>query len=680
MSDYPARKRRVRRGVGGLLAAAALIAALGACAAQDSDSGGGNIRVPSAPAAPEPQQAAPEPKGARDESEQAANRSDPLSGAEPAADAPAEPTEEEPAPEPREEESAPADPKPPDPPAADVVGGTEAATAPRAYSLPAPAEISTGAALAWTEVFIDFGTGPEDSLELLSLGDGRVVARGRVEGSYVLAITGDGTTWSDVELPDGAFPYGFSVAGDRWVVAIDDWDRLGEPPTHNTSRVLVSDDGGETWDDLSLEAAPQQALPQGCVERSAVQDVLASGESVVVVVSLHRFLDIEAILTESGVIEAGTIAQEWRRSEDTLTVRIEDPAAWNLEDPAEWDPEGQFLDVELGELGLTPEQLDDCDRYAEGRVVVLAGDRSAASRVAEFEGWATSAVATEEGFALVVANDREVRRLTSPDGQGWVRVPTDESGYGAVAIGHDGYVWLGEGRNGFSISRGTVGAAPRIVAAFDTLDPLGVLSAGPAGVAAAAWALPAELRDVIGTSFTKDGYELRMDADGATLWDLDADVAVYEFTIEQLESDEAPEGARELEGGPDGYGGVAFDDPTTGEELVRFEAEDLIPDTSQIEAARRDLFGSTGIPPIWIGWSADGERWGWQDAAEAFGLTPDEGLTVVSVAVGADFVLARFHSFDVEEVTAMAESPETADSQRGPPSSWRARWFIASVP
>ncbi|MDE0196410.1 MAG: hypothetical protein OXP08_12765, partial [bacterium] len=587
-------------------------------------------------------------------------------GAEPAAASSAEPAGDD---------SSQADRRTVDPPAAaQSPPGPQPESAVRAPASPTPEDVSTGPALVWTEVPIDLGAGSNDSLELLSLGDGRILALARGESGKRLALTADGTAWSSVELPGGAFPHRIAVSGDRWVIASDHWDPGTEPPTADATRVHVSDDGGETWNELGLDAEREQGLPRHCVEQSAVQDVLASGEHVVVLMSLRRLLDIEAILAERGLIAAGTPATEWRRIGDTLTVRLGDPAEWDLGD------EDQVLDVELGELGLTSEQLHDCDGYASGRVVVLAGGGSAVSRVAEYEGWVSSAVATEDGFALVVVADGEVRRLTSTDGLGWVRVATGESGYGTVARGRDGSIWLGENRDGFEISRGTVDSAPRLVAAFDTLEPLGVLSAGPAGVAASAWRLPEEFRDrITATTFTKDGYELRLSADGVSLWDVAGGVAVHEFSAEQMESDEPPEGVRE-ERGDDGSVSVAFDDPATGEELVRFTEQDLMPDTDRIVATRKELFGPTGVPPIWIGWSDDGERWGWQDAAEAFGLAAGEGLTPFTLAVGSDFVLARVNSFDVAEAMAMAESPDAEEWRAGPPSSWRVRWFIARVP
>ena len=135
--------------------------------------------------------------------------------------------------------------------------------------------------------------------------------------------------------------------------------------------------------------------------------------------------------------------------------------------------------------------------------------------------------------------------------------------------------------------------------------------------------------------------------------------------------------------GDDGSLTVVFSDPVTGDELVRFYETEMVPDTDQIVATRLEMFGPLGMPPIWLGWSAAGDRWGWQDAADAFGLAAEEGLAAVQVAVGSDLVLALVATYEVAEVLAMVQATESAgQSANGsqPPTSWRIRWFIAEVP
>ncbi len=77
----------------------------------------------------------------------------------------------------------------------------------------------------------------------------------------------------------------------------------------------------------------------------------------------------------------------------------------------------------------------------------------------------------------------------------------------------------------------------------------------------------------------------------------------------------------------------------------------------------------TGVH-LWLGWSTDGIRWGWQDLPDAFGIT--EGEPWAQLGVGRDFVIAR-----VETITVPAPDEIIEDRDREAPA---LRWFIASVP
>lgn len=673
-----ARARRVRHGVVAVAAAAALTAGLVTWNTLGRDGGDGSVQVTTGSTVPE-RAASPT---VDDNAAQQVGDGSPAPATEPGAVAePAGPNESE-ATEPASTDDSGTE----EAPAAEPAGTDEptAATDAPAPDLDgaqaplAPAEFSTGPTLRWTEVSLDLGEGPTGSVRLESLGDGRVVALIRGGSGDRVAVTGNGTDWTTLAIPDEVFPHRIAVDGDRWLIATSGSNES------DPGRVLVSEDGSETWSDLTVEIGSETGLPQHCVERSAIQDALISGDHVVVLLSLHRFLDIEAVLVERGLIPAGTLAHEWRRTDEVLTIRLGDPAAWSV--PAEDDGnQDEFLNVTLEELELTPEQLNDCDDYASGRVRVYAGNASSVEQVSEYEGGAASAVATRDGFAIVLAAEAGAQWLTSTDGRDWNRIPTTEMGHGAVARSSDGTVWLSENRGGLRISRGDVNTEPQVVAGFDGLEPVGVLSVGPAGVATTAWALPDALMEFLGaTSFAKAGYELRLDnrSGSVSLWDLSEGVAIYEFSAEQLQSESLPEGIAEVTG-DDGSLSLVFSDPTTGTELVRFSDSDLVPDTDRLMAAREELFGPLGIPPVWLGWSADGDRWGWQGAAEAFGLDAEEASTAVDLAVGGDFVVARIATFEVAEVLAMTQASESGGpSLTGtqPPESWRIRWFIAPAP
>ena len=75
------------------------------------------------------------------------------------------------------------------------------------------------------------------------------------------------------------------------------------------------------------------------------------------------------------------------------------------------------------ELGLTGEERAVFDDPAGGRVFVYASDGSAVDLVAEYEPWAWSGVATDQGFVFKVGGVRETI-VTSRDGRhGASRLP-----------------------------------------------------------------------------------------------------------------------------------------------------------------------------------------------------------------------------------------------------------------
>ena len=227
-----------------------------------------------------------------------------------------------------------------------------------------------------------------------------------------------------------------------------------------------------------------------------------------------------------------------------------------------------------------------------------------------------------------------------------------------------------------SASSGPASATCRATAAtFDGLQPGEVLAAGPAGVVATAWPLAdGGLAGVPEMRFAKDGYEVRFEQPpgGVTLWDLTEDVAVYEFGPEVMESDTPPDGVREITE-DDGSVTVVFEDPDTGEDLVTFTAKDLEPDIEQLRA-NPGGFDAFEQPPTWIGWSSDGTDWGWQDAADAFGIDTADGHPWVTLAVGDDFVLARVDVVNMSDVFS-----DSTELQPFPPLDGTARWFIANV-
>ena len=641
-----AKARRVRHGVVSIAAAAVLIA--GIAVAWNSLSGDDGELVATAPTLPE--SAGP--------------------AAEVAAPAAAQPAA------PRAAETPPTPPVPADPPAAEPDGAPEEPAAEStgdttgstgdAADVPTPEEISTGAVLVWTEVTFDTSTGLIDVYGIESVGDGRIVARALGDASDQVVVTTDGTTWSNVPMPSGISPDYIDIAGDRWLV--------GGPDTtgaEHISRAFFSDDEGATWTELAIALTPAASMPSYCPERSRVQSVVASGDSIVLLVDSYAGFDLAALLVERGLAPDKDSIRQWSDTASSLVVYVGD----------ESDPER--VEVTHEELGLAPGQPPPCagpDGTHDQGVHVLTSDGIDTEQVAEYKGWTTSAVGTPDGFSVIVSTHEGSLLLTSSDGRSWDETLLADYSHSNVARDTDGTTWhAGRGfdsLDSFRIQRSGFGEAPSTVATFDGLQPGEVLAAGPAGVVATAWPVAdGGLAGVPEMRFAKDGYEVRFEQPpgGITLWDLAEDVAVYEFGPEVMQSDTPPDGVREIVE-DDGSVTVVFEDPDTGEDLVTFTAEDLEPDIEQLRAnpGRFDAFEQ---PPSWIGWSTDGTDWGWQDAVDAFGIDTDEGHPWVDLAVGNDFVLARVDVVNMSDVFS-----DSTELEPFPPLDGGARWFIAVAP
>ena len=640
-----AKARRVRHGVVSIAAAALLIA--GIAVAWKSLSGDDGELLATAPTVPESAGPAAEV-------------------AAPAAAQPAAPRAAETTPTP----AVPADPPPaapegaPEEPAAESTGDTTGSTG-DAAEVPTPEEISTGAVLVWTEVTFDTSTGLIDVYGIESVGDGRIVARAWGDEGDQVVVTDDGTTWSEVPMPAAVSPDYIDISGDRWLVGGPDTT----DPEH-AGRAFFSDDEGATWTELAIALTPAASMPSYCPERSRVQSVVASGDSIVLLVDSYAGFDLAALLVERGLAPDRDSIRQWSDTASSLVVYVGDAS----------DPER--VEVTHEELGLAPGQPPPCagpDGTHDQGVHVLKSDGIDTEQVAEYKGWTTSAVGTPDGFSVIVSTHEGDLLLTSSDGRNWNETPLADYNHSNVARDTDGTTWhAGRGfdsLDSFRIQWSGFGEAPSTVATFDGLQPGEVLAAGPAGVVVTAWPVPDDYDPMPEIRVTKDGYELRVNEfePSLVLWDLTEEMAVYEFGPEVLRSDTIPEGVREITE-DDGSSTIVFEDPETGEDLVSFTTEDRYPDIEQLQA-NPGGWEAFGPPPTWIGWSADGTDWGWQDAADAFGIDTDEGHPWVTLAVGDDFVLARVDIVNMSDVFS-----DSAELQPFPPLDGSARWFIAVAP
>ena len=651
-----AKARRVRHGVVGIAAAAALIAGLVTWNTLGGDGGDGNIQVATQPTAPEP--AAPEQAG------EAAGRPDPAAPERSEQAGQLDPTDPDGDPAaapagPSGDESAAPDPQPGDLPAADPDDGSEepgsGVTEPDS-SLLTPEDLSTGPTLTWTEVFLDPDSGVLEIYRIESVGDGRIVARAWGDAGDQAVVTTDGTTWTAIGLPDGISPDSIDIGGDRWVVGgtgMTDSDRRG--------RVFFSDDDGASWTELTIDAVSEaEPLASHCIERVQVTSVLASGERMVAVVETHAELDLHELLVASGRAPDRDSILYWRYTEDALVVYLGE------------DTDAESIEVPFDELGLAPGQPAPCagpDGRHEQRVHILTSDGDGTEPVGRYDGANTSAISTADGFFITLRTAAGDLLLTSPDGRKWTEHAISAQGYVPVTRGPGGAAWRSaRSYDSYSIERLDVGSGPGTAAEFQGLRPGPILTAGPAGVVTTAELIAASRHEV---RIAKDGYELRLDQawGDMALWDLAADVAIYRFAAPEIMFSASPTEGIRIVTEDDGSGTLVFEDPDTGEDLVSFTDADLQGAAAQFP----DGPGAIQPPPTWIGWSADGAGWGWQNAADAFGI--DTGGIYpppIELAVGEDFVLARVEVLDGPDYSA---GPVDPDRQRPAP-----RWFIARVP
>lgn len=574
-------------------------------------------------------------------------------------------------------------------PDSDAAASAPAVAGSDAWAPPRPEDLSTGPLLAWQEI-----EPPGPGLYALeSTSDGRVVAWSHfAEGDEHAYVTGDGTHWDAVRLPDGIQPRALAVADDRWAVV--GWaaaDAAVSPLSLLASgaRAFLSEDQGATWTDLQLRGSEaERPLPEYV---SAVYNPTAlalDGGTIVVATVYGRFLDVPTLLADRGLVPSGETVVDWWTEEDALHMRFADDSEGSGIEPGQAAIDGD-LRVLLADLGLTPEQRELLDPDAVGpETVIFAGEGANLAQVASYEDWVAVDAEGDGGFMLMMFDPGAptARLLTSPDGRTWKPHPsgaTDWAFGATMPTLADGVIWEAAAQTDgvtVSVSRARIGEPAQEVASFTGVQGLNGFEAGPAGLAASAALVPPRDGYASGAGalvptgrIVKDGYELRLNepADGMTLWDLASDEAVYVFGPEILQGDVPPDGVRQ-EGEGDEVE-VAFDDPETGDLLVVFTAEDLAPLlASMMEAETADM--ADDWPEMWVGWSADGSAWGWQTAADAFDV---EGLPSVSgLAVGADFVMALVQDIEPAQAVSGAASSEAADPWQG----IRTRWYVAPTP
>ncbi|WP_420620232.1 hypothetical protein [Candidatus Poriferisocius sp.] len=503
-----------------------------------------------------------------------------------------------------------------------------------------PEIASTGPVLEWTE--FDPGFDETEAFGLLqSLGDGRTLFRlfDLNDNSLQFLITVNGSDWTPVPMPEGFLPLAVDFSGPRWLVAglddiqaldgVDEWgvDETGSVVVPR-ERIFYSDDEGANWTELGIDFTSRSSGGSGEATGPRgirlIRTALASGDNMVVV----------------------TVEE----------VQNEEPASG---------------------------QVDGQDE--RGRSLIYASDGGDFELVAEYGGWVHHGVtgasySTPAGFHLQLyvegGTDQERGRLstlTSPDGRIWSESESAAVLFTFKALGPDGSlwttVWLGAG---YGLHRFDREGTLTTEVAFDNLIPFRV-AAGPAGFVVNAMTSPGtDLFTLPNKRIAKGGYELRLNEPegGFTLWDLSADVAVYECQREVLWAQGmGPDEEAVCEFTYPGHDNadmdavvLVFEDQQTGDRLVSFTRRELLPTFPLWLITGLDVDGAEHQQ--WLAWSTDGVEWGWQTTADAFPIDPSEANdAMVELAVGDGSVLARVQQMD--------------DS---PPYYSSIRWFIAQVP
>ena len=370
--------------------------------------------------------------------------------------------------------------------------------------------LRTGPVLDWIEIDPGF----DDLFMLESVGESRVVARAWTEGDerdsfgQRIVATENGSTWTELTLPEGLFPQAVTASTDRWVVAgrYPDVDRPGV----GTDRVFFSADQGATWTEMAVDALSDLASPYTS-ERWGASLVLVSSERVVLVMSGYESLDGQALLEDLGRLPAGKEVAFASPEPDGVHFTLVDAdalrnfvaiahfptltafrLAWNYGHFNEEDwPERTHdaLVLRYDEIGFTREETLDMSAPRDSPLHhIFSGDGATAELVASYEGWGVSGAATEDGFVVALITGPAVTPadtvLVSADGVAWSDAMSLRPGNFGGTVSSDGTIWWATSDVGgsFDVQRARLGETPVTVATFRGLQYRMNPVAGPAGV------------------------------------------------------------------------------------------------------------------------------------------------------------------------------------------------------
>ncbi|MCY3649810.1 MAG: hypothetical protein OXG40_08730 [Acidimicrobiaceae bacterium] len=517
-------------------------------------------------------------------------------------------------------------------------------------------ELATDPIIDW----IEFQPGVGRVVGLTTVGDGRVLASPAritaekngvtIESAVTRIVTTDGVHWDELPLPESIHPGIVDISGDPWLVTGRDRDEQRDSVPHTPEPVFVSSDRGLSWSEVPVDSEPP--VPHSFDQHLQASSALASDGRIVVSSEIYTHLDLGALLRDRGLISESQDAFVFSVSDDDrVTAAV-----------IEGD-DRDLVEFTVEELSLTPDQLQVLKRPppvpdpVTWGVRVYSGDETGLEATAEYAGYVNEGFVTSGGFVLHVERpyglDPQHLLVASPDGRAWSERSLDVDGEdvdGVEAAGDRLALLISNVKRAYSRIRILChdGSPLRDV----TLQGVSLsrdLPVGPAGFVALVRPLHSFTNLFDSVSFyggavargsvTKDVYELRVNEPepGITLWNLEEDQEIY-ASGRDLAVGRTPDGVRQSGAGEEFT--VTFEDPANGSDLVTFTWDDL-----------GTIFRSANFPrgDTWVGWSADGTEWEWQDAAAVFGTSN------VDLAVGSDFLLAH---------------------TQGEPF----RWFIADVP
>lgn len=117
-----------------------------------------------------------------------------------------------------------------------------------------PTEAPNVTGLEWIEVDLSgvFDLDVDESLELESVGDGRVLATvARPDVTKGAFVSDNGVDWAALPIPASFSHWSADISGDRWL--IQGWDVNSQAPG---AQILFSDDEGASWTELVIELGP----------------------------------------------------------------------------------------------------------------------------------------------------------------------------------------------------------------------------------------------------------------------------------------------------------------------------------------------------------------------------------------------------------------------------------------